>query len=174
MAYVQGDDRSVVLQHIFCDPRDGLWNVSKQYPLDEVRAAHGDNDIVHLSWSRMGNELAIIDLVGRISVWTVFLATNRLTIMRRTVQDPEDNLGSVVGMMWFFTEKPERQVLLLSWKPSVNQTVKLLTGLHRYFITDPWSKRVIFGTSFVRFKRLQVQNRPKIDLVSLLSRGLPK
>ena len=110
VAYLSTDDRGVILQNLQCDPRDGQWNLSKQYPLEDVRSVHGDTEIAHLSWSHTGHELAVVDVAGRTSTYSTAYGMNRCMNMKRVVQEPEDNLGSVVGMMWLYSDRPERQV----------------------------------------------------------------
>lgn len=104
LAYLSKDRRSVILQHLACEPSTGQWTLSKQYPLHDIRATHGAIDLVHLSWSHLGNELAVIDVLGRISVHMMVLALNRMTCVKRCNQDPEDDLSSAVGFMWLHSE----------------------------------------------------------------------
>ena len=110
LAYLSNDNRSVILQHLICDPHTGQWNLSKQYQIHDVRSAHSDTDLVHLSWNHSGSEIAVVDVVGRISVHMVLLAMNRATCVKRCIQDPEDDLNSAVGLMWLYTDNPGRHV----------------------------------------------------------------
>ena len=71
----------------------------------DVSNVHNEHQIVHISWSHTGNELAVIDLFGQISIYNVFLAINRLTAMRRCALDPEDNMSAVIGMMWVYSDR---------------------------------------------------------------------
>lgn len=74
--------------------------------MDENLRYHGNIDLVHLSWSHTGNELAIVDRLGRISIYTLSVAINRFNISRRCNVDSEDDLGAVVGMTWLYADKP--------------------------------------------------------------------
>lgn len=107
IAYISADDRYVVLRHLFCDHQDGLWVMSKENVLEDAFKSHNGNPLVHLSWSHSGNDLAVIDVYGRISIYSVMLMPpiNRLSTTRRCVVDPEDNLSSVVGVMWLHNDK---------------------------------------------------------------------
>ena len=60
----------------------------------------------------MGNELAVVDIYGRISVWCAqFMPViNRLALMRRCISDPEDNLSAVIGIMWLHNDRPVRSI----------------------------------------------------------------
>ena len=98
----------MLLQHLACDPQSGQWRLSKQYPVDDVAAVHGNVELVHLAWDNYTNFLAICDVQGRISVYllpNINLAINRLMAWRRCVLDPKDDLSIVVGLAWL---PPER------------------------------------------------------------------
>lgn len=110
LAYLSHDNRTVILQHLICDPQSGQWNLSKQYQMHDIQSAHGDTDLVHLSWSHSGFEVAVVDVVGRTSIHMILLAMNRLTCTRRCIQDPEDDLSSPVALMWLYTDNPHKHV----------------------------------------------------------------
>ena len=98
------DGQSVILQHLLCEPDNGQWTLSKQYPVHDIRAQHGTADVAHLSWSHLGNELAVIDVFGRISIHMILPAMNRATRIKKCLQDPEDDLSAIVGFMWMHHE----------------------------------------------------------------------
>lgn len=81
--------------------------MSKENVLEDALKTHSGSSLAHLSWSHSGTELAVIDVYGRISIYAVLAMppVNRLTTVRRFVADPEDNLSSVVGMMWLHNDK---------------------------------------------------------------------
>ena len=66
---------------------------------------HTEHQLVHLCWNHSGAELAITDTFGRISVFVIPSALNRIVAVRRCTADPEDTLNGVVGLMWLHTEK---------------------------------------------------------------------
>ena len=109
IAYVSRNKRVVILRHLLCDPNDGQWKLSREFTVDEVSSAHGYHEIAHLSWSHTGTEIAIVDVVGRISIYNIFLAINRLSAVKRCSADPEDNLSAVVGLMWAQSDKGVRR-----------------------------------------------------------------
>ena len=82
--------------------------MSKEHVVEDVPAAHNDRQLVKLSWSHMGNELAIVDVYGRISIYSVqFMPLiNRLALTRRCTSDQEDNMGAVIGLTWLHNDKP--------------------------------------------------------------------
>ena len=79
--------------------------MSKEYLVDGVATAHSEHQLVHLSWSHHGNELAIVDVFGQISIYSVFIAINRLSLYRRCVFDPEDHLSAIIGLTWLHLER---------------------------------------------------------------------
>ena len=93
------------LRHLVCSPKDGQWKLSEEYNADAVTTVHSEHQIVHLSWNHTGNDLAVFDLYGQISVFTILIALNRVTLMRRCISDPEDNLGAVVGHIWLNSDR---------------------------------------------------------------------
>lgn len=65
--------------------------------------------LVHLSWNQQGNELAVFDSVGRISIWsTLNVAMGELVRPKKCVVDVEDQLSAVVGLLWL---NPDKMVL---------------------------------------------------------------
>ena len=93
------------LRLLVCSSKDGGWKLGEEYDADAVSAVHSEHKIVHLSWNHTGNDLAVFDEYGQISVFTIITALNRLTLLRRFIVDPEDNLSAVVGYMWLNTER---------------------------------------------------------------------
>ena len=79
--------------------------MSKEHLVDGVTAAHSEHQLVHLSWSHHGNELAIVDVFGQISIYSGFIAINRLNLYRRAVYDPEDHLGAIIGLTWLHLDR---------------------------------------------------------------------
>ena len=88
-----------------CDSSHGQWRMSKEHLVDGVATVHSEHQIVHLSWSHYGNELAIVDAFGQISIYSIFIAINRLSVYRRCVLDPEDHLNAVIGLTWLHLDK---------------------------------------------------------------------
>lgn len=120
IASLTADKRGVALQHLTCDPQSGQWRLSKAYIVDDVAAAHGDVDLVHLSWDHNGNFLAVCDIEGRISIYilpTLNLVINRLMAFRRGGLDPKDDLSAVAGLAWL----PEDQLKSFNARPAVQK-----------------------------------------------------
>lgn len=106
IAYITRDGCNVVVRNLMCDSSDGQWRMSKEHLVDGVATAHSEHQLVHLSWSHHGNELAIVDAFGQISIYSLFIAINRLSLYRRCGLDPEDHLSAVVGLTWLHLDRP--------------------------------------------------------------------
>lgn len=65
-----------------------------------IALSHNGYPLKHLSWSHAGTELAVTDILGNISVFSLVHAINRCTISRRCALGAEDNLSVIVGLAW--------------------------------------------------------------------------
>lgn len=74
---------------------------------------HGDQQLAHLSWNHTGYDLAVVDVLGQISIFTLVTALNRLSLVRRCAVDPEDNLNAVIGLNWLNSERMVKPMLKL-------------------------------------------------------------
>lgn len=93
------------LRHLLCDPQDGQWKLSENYLEEEVSTVHSDHQIVHLSWNPIGNDIAIVDVFGQISIFSIVIPLNRIYVSRKCAIDPEDHLSAVVGLKWLNTDR---------------------------------------------------------------------
>ncbi|KAK7753742.1 Mediator of RNA polymerase II transcription subunit 16 [Diatrype stigma] len=93
--------QSLELRYIRADPKDGTWGLSEPTPFVPWPNLAG-GPIVHLSWSPMNSssELAVVDAVGRVLIFSVGANLNRPTLIRRWDSDPVDDLHAVVGTYW--------------------------------------------------------------------------
>ena len=80
--------------------------MSRSYSVDDGSVAHNEHEIAHLSWSHTGNELAVINFVGQISIYNIFIAINRVINTRRCALDAEDHLSAVIGLSWLHNNRP--------------------------------------------------------------------
>lgn len=90
----------MTVRHMLCNPPDGKWVLSEEYPLSQLSDAHAGQSLAHLSWNETGSDLAIFDTAGRISIFSVSTALNNVSISRQTMLDPPDDNAQVVGTMW--------------------------------------------------------------------------
>ena len=113
VAFITGDGRGINVRSVVCGPKDGRWTLSQGYPTPQVSRVHGGLQLCHLSWNHSGTDLAIVDVLGRISVFTFMTALNRLGATRENISDQEDDLGAVVGLIWL---NSGRMVALIGWR----------------------------------------------------------
>jgi mediator of RNA polymerase II transcription subunit 16 len=108
IAYVSEDGQKVLLRHLTRRPDDGTWSLSDESPSNLIVDAHGAHTFIHLCWSDMGADLAVVDSCGRISVFTTSLALNALAQQRSSAIDPDDDGNQPVGLMWLSVNRPVR------------------------------------------------------------------
>ena len=157
-----------------CDTSDGLWRMSKEHLVDGVATAHSEHQILHLSWSHYGNELAIVDAFGQISIYNVFIAINRLSLYRRCAPDPEDHLSAVIGLTWLHLDRPVCSPLNCNFEAMI-----WLTTVRSFFpkpmlkANDQWSFTVIQQKLLGPRNPYQQTNSPqKAALVAVTRSGM--
>ncbi|KAI9801030.1 MAG: hypothetical protein M1825_003565 [Sarcosagium campestre] len=106
VAHITTDGQGFGVRSLLCNSETGKWSLSDDYPVPRAQMAHEGHQIVHLSWHHSGSELAVIDALGGISIYTMVIAMNRLTASRLPIADQEDDLSGVVGMAWMNLERP--------------------------------------------------------------------
>jgi mediator of RNA polymerase II transcription subunit 16, fungi type len=105
IAYVKRDGNGLVIRNLLCRPEDGKWTLGGEFPVSQVSPNDDGQQIVHLSWNPSGADLAVVDVLGRLSIYTIYIAVNRLSLSRPGVVDQEDDLGAIVGMAWLNMER---------------------------------------------------------------------
>ncbi|PYH92172.1 mediator of RNA polymerase II transcription subunit 16 [Aspergillus ellipticus CBS 707.79] len=104
IAYISQDSSRVNVRHLQCRPSDGKWALSEETPLLPITEAHGGHPLAHLSWNEAGSELAVVDLAGRISIYSIPIALNSVNGLRQPAFEPDDG-AQIVGMMWLNTQR---------------------------------------------------------------------
>lgn len=105
IAYVSPDGARVNVRHLQCRPSDGKWVLSEESSLGAVMEAHSGSQLVHLSWNETGSELAVVDCLGRVSIYSISMALNSITGLRQATFDSSDDSNQVIGMMWLNTSR---------------------------------------------------------------------
>ncbi|RMZ69191.1 mediator of rna polymerase ii transcription subunit 16 [Pyrenophora seminiperda CCB06] len=113
VAYISPDGYSVNLNIFSHDPETGKWDLGKVVPLD-LPQGRDVFPLTHLSWSHLGNDLAIMDEAGRVMVFSCALALDRMQFSRADIAHPESELDDVVGMHWLAI-LPYSQKNLIAW-----------------------------------------------------------
>ncbi|KAI9840028.1 MAG: hypothetical protein M1819_000220 [Sarea resinae] len=103
IAYTSRDGSRVVLRNLLCRPEDGKWTLSREFP---VASTFQDGlQISHLMWNHNGTDLAVVDVYGRISVYSVYVAINRISVSRHSSAEQMDDLNAVTGMSWLSPDR---------------------------------------------------------------------
>lgn len=105
IAYISPDGTRVNVRHLQCRPSDGKWVLSEESSLGPVTEAHSGSQLIHLSWNETGSELAVVDCLGRVSIYSISMALNSITGLRQASFDSSDDSNQVVGMMWLNTSR---------------------------------------------------------------------
>ena len=115
VAYISPDGYSINLKVFSRDTETGKWDLGKAVPL-ELPQGREMFPFVHLSWSHLGNDLAVMDEAGRVMVFTCAMALDRLQFIRAELAHPESEVDSVVGMHWLAILPYEQKVGSLACK----------------------------------------------------------
>ena len=108
IAYITPDGRGVHLSNLRCNSKDGIWEHTEGVPIDHVSTIYNGRELAHISWNSSGLELAVVDVFGRLSLFSIFIALNRIAVSRSCIVEPEDNLSALVGLMWLNTDRMVR------------------------------------------------------------------
>ena len=121
VAYISPDGYTVNLKVFSRDTETGKWDLGKDVPL-EPPTGREIFPFVHLSWSHLGNDLAVMDEAGRLMIFTCAMALDRLQFIRAELVHPESEVDAVVGMHW---------LAILPYEQKVNRSrisrIRLLT-----------------------------------------------
>ena len=110
IASITADGMGVELRNPRCHPDTGEWGLSKPETLPPLSSNHDGGPLQHLVWSPNGQELAIIDASGRISVVQLFNSLNKINVYRSNQLDAADDLHEVVGFSWLNPPLANRNV----------------------------------------------------------------
>lgn len=105
IAIINAAGTGVETRHLSCSPEDGRWLLSDAYPVANVARYHEGQPLTHVTWNSHGAELAVMDRLGRVSFYTVFLAVNHLNVTRSQILDQDDDLCALVGFWWLPVER---------------------------------------------------------------------
>ena len=105
IAYITQDGRDVHLSHLRCNPKTGQWEHTGDELLDYISNIYRGRELIHLSWNPSGVELAVVDVFGRLCLFSIVVGLNRIGIIRPCIGEPEDSLNAVVGLMWLNVDR---------------------------------------------------------------------
>ena len=105
IASISTDGRRVHGRNVMYDADNGQWRLSRECLVHQANEAQEGHRLCHLSWNHSGGELAVFDVMGRITVLQMVMAMNRLLVSRPSDHHHEDDLGGVVGAIWLQTDR---------------------------------------------------------------------
>ena len=108
IAHITQDGKGVHLGSLLYKPAARSWtHESHEDPLlaDQLSKIYKGRELATIGWSPSGLELAIVDIYGRLSIFTIFIPINRLAPMKAWTADPDDHGNSVVGMLWLNSKR---------------------------------------------------------------------
>ena len=111
IAVLSPDSLHVFMHCLRFDRLSGLWSISEA---SIVNADTFADPAVHIQWSPSGVDLSVVDIFGRVSVFTVALAANRMNLARPSTLDLAQDSRQVVGLFWL---NQDREVGI----PNLNQ-----------------------------------------------------
>lgn len=109
MAYIAPGGKTVNLRVFSRDPPTGKWDLGEDTPI-EIPPGHNDYPFVHISWSHLGNDLAIMNSAGHVMVFSCAMALDRMSFMKVEPGPPETDMDAVVGMHWLAILPYEQKV----------------------------------------------------------------
>ncbi|EUC46444.1 hypothetical protein COCMIDRAFT_4478 [Bipolaris oryzae ATCC 44560] len=113
VAYITPDGYSVNLKIFSRNSETGKWALGKPVPL-ELPQGSEVFPLIHLSWSHLGNDLAVMDQAGRVMIFSCAMALDRMHFTRAEIAHPESEVDAVVGMHWLAI-LPYAQKNLIAW-----------------------------------------------------------
>ncbi|KAH8731138.1 mediator complex, subunit Med16 [Phaeosphaeriaceae sp. PMI808] len=99
VAHISPDGYTINLKVFSRDTDTGKWDLRKDVPL-KVPQGREEFPFVHLSWSHLGTDLAVMDAAGRVMVFSSAMALDRMQFIRAELAHPEAEVDGVVGMHW--------------------------------------------------------------------------
>lgn len=171
IASITEDGLFVEFRFLRSDPDDGSWQLSEPTRCDLISGSE-QNPLVHLSWSATSNpELAVIDAVGRVVLFTFSIALNRPYFFRKWDSDPLDDLNAVVGCYWLGLHPPGRPFNVLHG-PAVRDNTRYKyenSFIHSFgpFHPNPSKTALVCVTANGQAKLFFSQNNNRIEETSL-------
>ncbi|KAL8781895.1 MAG: hypothetical protein Q9194_000088 [Teloschistes cf. exilis] len=140
----------VILRNLNCDPLTGLWRLSQGEDAKVVSTIHAAHALKHLSWNHSGTELAVTDIFGSLSIFSVSVAINRCTVTKRCAVDAEDNLNAIVGLAWLHQDRtlllPRPAAKLQDGQWAFSGYRPKLTGPHNPHVQQTTKNKAAFVT----------------------------
>ncbi|KAF2667544.1 hypothetical protein BT63DRAFT_294707 [Microthyrium microscopicum] len=101
IAAISKDSKSISISILSRNPRHGTWSLK---PLNVITPELGDEgsaSIVHIAWSPLGGDLAIVDDAGQICIYRSFQVLGQMRLQPQKSLVIEHDFRSIVGFHWF-------------------------------------------------------------------------
>lgn len=108
---------SVVIQ-AYIENADGQRGLSNPEMLDV--SFHGQDEIVHIEYNQQGLELAVVDVLGRISIHNADGGINRMVVTAKRILDFPSYQEGLLATQWLGGSCPVR--FTLPWHCKANTT----------------------------------------------------
>ncbi|ORY09092.1 mediator complex, subunit Med16 [Clohesyomyces aquaticus] len=113
VAYIAPDGYGVNLRVFSRDAATGKWDLGKDTPI-AMPHTQDEFPFVHLSWSHLGNDLAVMDSAGHVLIFSMAIAIDRMEYRRTEISQPEAEMDTVVGLHWLAV-LPHEQKNHIAW-----------------------------------------------------------
>jgi hypothetical protein len=90
----------------------GKWDLGTDVQLD-LPQHHDEFRLTHLSWSHLGNDLAVVNEAGHVMIFSCAMVLDRMNFMRTELSQSDSEGDGVVGMHWLAIYPYEQKVLSL-------------------------------------------------------------
>ena len=103
IAYIAADNKEVRVANLQHHQSDGSWGLSLKSDFilgEHVSRIFQGRELINLSWSPSGQELLVADVHGRLSIFQVRVAINRLAACKSWPPESDNHLNALVGIMW--------------------------------------------------------------------------
>jgi mediator of RNA polymerase II transcription subunit 16 len=85
------------------------WDLGADVQLDVPH--HNDEfPLVHLSWSHLGNDLAVVNAAGHVMIFSCAMVLDRMNFTRTELSQSDNEIDAVVGMHWLAIYPYEHKV----------------------------------------------------------------
>lgn len=114
IAYITADGKELHIATLRHRKDHGTWELHLHADPtlgEHISKIYRGRELANLLWNPSGLELVVADVFGRLSVCTIFIATNRLLVSKVWPNEPENQMNAMVGSMWLNIKK----VVWSSW-----------------------------------------------------------
>ncbi|KAJ4296833.1 Mediator of RNA polymerase II transcription subunit 16 [Kalmusia sp. IMI 367209] len=116
IAYITPDSLGINLRVFSRDASTGKWDLGTDVQLD-LPQTHDEFHFVHLSWSHLGNDLAVVDSAGHVMIFSCAMVLDRMNFMKTELAQPDTEMDAVAGMHWLAIH-PYEQKNHIAWSAS--------------------------------------------------------